>query len=45
MGALMRSMDWSKTSIGPVESWSPALRMMVRLILFYGPAADRNLAD
>ena len=33
MGALMRSMDWSKTSIGAVESWSPALRMMVRLLL------------
>ena len=33
MGALMRSMDWSKTSIGGVESWSPVLRMMVRLLL------------
>ena len=33
MGALMRSMDWSKTSIGAIESWSPALRMMVRLLL------------
>jgi PAS domain S-box-containing protein len=33
MGALMRSMDWSKTSIGAVESWSPALRMVVRLLL------------
>ena len=33
MGALMRSMDWSKTSIGAVESWSPALRMMARLLL------------
>ena len=45
MGALMRSMDWSKTSIGAVESWSPALRMMVRfllanrfpLLLWWGP--------
>jgi hypothetical protein len=24
MGALMRSIDWSKTSIGAVETWSPA---------------------
>ena len=29
----MRSMDWSKTPIGDVETWSPALRMMVRLLL------------
>jgi hypothetical protein len=28
MGRLMRSMDWSKTAIGAVECWSPALRMM-----------------
>jgi hypothetical protein len=33
MGALMRSTDWSKTSIGAIECWSPALRMMVRLLL------------
>src|SRR3984893_6799550 len=33
MGALIRSMDWSKTPIGDVETWSPALRMMVRLLL------------
>ena len=33
MGALMRSMDWSKTQIGDVETWSPALRMMMRLLL------------
>jgi PAS domain S-box-containing protein len=33
MGSLMRSMDWSKTPIGAVESWSPALRMVVRLLL------------
>ncbi|MDQ6734244.1 MAG: response regulator [Nitrospirota bacterium] len=45
MGALMRSIDWSKTPIGPVESWSPALRMMVSfllvnrfpLLLWWGP--------
>lgn len=34
MGALTRSIDWSKTTIGPLESWSPTLRMMVRLILW-----------
>ena len=33
MGELMRSIEWSKTSIGAVGSWSPALRMMVRLLL------------
>jgi len=33
MGALMRSMDWSKTQISDVETLSPALRMMVRLLL------------
>ena len=33
MGALMRSLDWSKTAIGAVETWSPTLQMMVRLLL------------
>jgi hypothetical protein len=33
MGALMRSIDWAKTPIGPVASWSPALRTMVRVLL------------
>jgi hypothetical protein len=33
MGALMRSLDWSTTSLGPTEGWSPTLRMMVRLVL------------
>jgi PAS domain S-box-containing protein len=45
IGTLMRSMDWSKTPIGDVETWSPALRMMVRfllanrfpLLLWWGP--------
>jgi PAS domain S-box-containing protein len=45
MGALMRSLDWLKTPLGPVESWSPALQMMVRtllvnrfpLLLWWGP--------
>src|SRR6185436_317567 len=33
MGALMRSLDWSKTPIGGRESWSPALRMVVKFLL------------
>jgi hypothetical protein len=33
MGAVIRSMDWSKTAIGDAETWSSALRMMVRLLL------------
>jgi hypothetical protein len=45
MGALTRATDWSKTPIGPLESWSPTLRMMVSfllanrfpLLLWWGP--------
>jgi len=45
MGVLMRTMDWAATPLGPVASWSPALRMMVRfllanrfpLLLWWGP--------
>jgi signal transduction histidine kinase len=33
MGAVMRSVDWARTPIGPVESWSDSLRMMVRFLL------------
>src|SRR4029078_1670068 len=33
MGALMRSIDWAKTPLGPVSSWSQALRTMVGLLL------------
>ena len=29
----MRSTDWSKTVIGPPDSWSPALRMMSQFLL------------
>src|SRR5678815_5420648 len=31
--ALMRSKDWSRSPLGPVESWSQALRTMVGLLL------------
>ncbi len=45
MGELIRAKDWSATPIGPVDSWSPALRTMVRfllanrfpLLLWWGP--------
>jgi hypothetical protein len=33
MGALMRSMDWCRTPLGAVESWSTSLRVMVRILL------------
>ena len=29
---LARSLDWSKTPLGPTEGWSPAIRMMARSI-------------
>ena len=45
MSARIRELDWASTRIGPVESWSPALRMMVQfllanrfpLLLWWGP--------
>jgi signal transduction histidine kinase/FixJ family two-component response regulator len=45
MGELMERVDWAATRLGPVEAWSPALRMMVRfllanrfpLLLWWGP--------
>jgi signal transduction histidine kinase/CheY-like chemotaxis protein len=33
MGARISAFDWAKTPIGAIESWSPALRMMVRMLL------------
>ena len=33
MGALMRSIDWSKTPLGPISGWSHALRTTVGLLL------------
>jgi hypothetical protein len=33
MGERIRAFDWSKTPLGPDESWSPALRTVVRLML------------
>ena len=44
-GALVRSIDWAKTPLGPQPSWPPALTTLVRsllhaphaLLLFWGP--------
>src|SRR5947208_8549728 len=33
MGKLIRSMDWSKTPLGPIESWPQSLRTTVSLCL------------
>jgi PAS domain S-box-containing protein len=33
MAILMRALDWSKTPLGPPETWSPALRMMAQFLL------------
>ncbi len=33
LGALMRSIDWSRTSLGPIEVWPQALRTSVRIML------------
>jgi signal transduction histidine kinase len=45
MGERVRTFDWSRTPLGPIESWSPALRMMTGfllanrfpLLLWWGP--------
>ena len=33
MGRLVRSMDWSKTTLGPVEDWPGSLRTMLGVVL------------
>src|SRR5262245_1517582 len=33
MGKVIRSMDWSKTPLGPIESWPQSLRTTVSLCL------------
>ena len=45
MGAIMRATDWSKTKLGPVESWPQSLRTAVSIclgsrhpiVLWWGP--------
>jgi PAS domain S-box-containing protein len=42
MSALIRAKDWSKTLLGPAESWSASLRLVVDLMLASGfPMAVR----
>jgi len=36
MGALIRSLDWSQTPVGPMESWSVTLRSTIRFVLANG---------
>lgn len=33
MAALVRAHDWSKSRLGPVERWSPSLRLVVDIVL------------
>ena len=33
MGERMRALDWSKTALGPVESWPPSLRTALSIML------------
>lgn len=35
MAAKMRSLDWSKTSVGAVETWSQSLKTTVRILLTF----------
>ena len=45
MASIMRDLDWAKTPLGPVQDWSPALRMMdpfllanrFPMLLWWGP--------
>jgi hypothetical protein len=36
MGARIRAFDWSTTVLGPLEQWSQALRICVRIVLGSG---------
>ncbi len=33
MAALMRAADWSKTALGPFETWPQSLRVVIRILL------------
>jgi hypothetical protein len=33
MGALLREYDWSRTPLGPIETWPQSLRTTVGLVL------------
>ena len=36
MGALMRSIDWSQTAVGPVQEWPQSLRTALSILLETG---------
>ncbi len=36
MGALMRTIDWSRTAVGPVETWPQSLRTALSILLETG---------
>jgi hypothetical protein len=36
MGALMRSVDWSRTAVGPVAHWPQSLRTALSILLETG---------
>lgn len=36
MGALMRSIDWAKTAVGPVATWPQSLRTALSILLETG---------
>jgi signal transduction histidine kinase len=40
IGELIRSQDWSQTPIGPIETWSPALRTVIKLMLAIANARE-----
>jgi len=33
MADLIRALDWAQTPLGPIESWPPALRMIVGVLV------------
>ena len=33
MQSFIRAFDWAQTPLGPIQSWSPSLRMTVRFLL------------
>ncbi|NOK14540.1 ATP-binding protein [Corallococcus exercitus] len=53
MGALVRSMDWSKTPLGPVSSWPQSLRTIAStcltsgfpMMVFWGPLSVKLYND
>jgi hypothetical protein len=36
MGVLMRSVDWSRTAVGPVAAWPQSLRTALSILLETG---------